>query len=131
MIAGVPDARTVAGAYRTMAGTEVLAVALLPNGNYMARWDLDIFPNNGNATGTWRLEGDKVHLTPKNEEGKLKGYLTVFLVREKDGNPALLRLQDAQHGDNPYFYLYRTGPANQSVRPNAHHPSFSTHDDRA
>ena len=103
-----------AGVYRSAGGTQVITLALLPNGAYLARWDLDISPEHGRATGTWRLEGDEVRLTPKKEEGGLKGHLTVFLVREIEGKRALLRKEDAQHADNPFFYFYKKEELNNS-----------------
>ncbi len=117
MVARTSGATSVAGAYRTAAGTEVVALSLLTNGNYLARWDLDIFPNYGRAAGTWTLDGDTVHLTPKKEEGKLKGHLTAMLVRKRDGHDALLRIEDAKHAENPFFYFYRKESANKSPDP--------------
>jgi len=119
MVARTPDATSVAGAYRTATGTEVVALSLLANGNYLARWDLDISPNYGRAAGTWTLDGDTVHLTPKKEEGKLKGHLTAMLVRKKDGHDALLRIEDASQAENPFFYFFRKEPANKSPDPTA------------
>ena len=108
--------RDVAGAYYYDGMTQVINLALLPNGNYLAHWSLDIFPDNGSASGTWRLESDEVHLTPKKEEGALKGYLRVLLVRKLEDEWTLLRSEDVKFEGNPFFYFHPRKP-NQSPEP--------------
>jgi hypothetical protein len=104
------DSGSPAGAYRYGGDTQVISLALLPNGNYLAHWSLDIFPDNGSASGSWHVEGDTVHLIPKKEEGALRGHLRVLLIRTIEGRRALLRKDDAQHEKNPFFYFYRKEP---------------------
>jgi hypothetical protein len=94
------------GSYRSAGGTEIITLALLANGNYLARWDIDIWPEHGRATGTWQLVGDEVRLNPKSEEGGLQGHLRVLLVRTVEGKKALLRKEDILHEKNPFFYFY-------------------------
>ncbi len=97
----------VAGAYRYGDGTQIIQLALLSNGAYLAQWDLDIAPESGRASGTWELDADEVRLTPKKEEGDLRGHLTILLVRKIEGRSALLRKEDAEYEENPFFYFYR------------------------
>jgi hypothetical protein len=101
------DASNVAGSYRSAGGTQVITLALLPNGNYLAHWEVDIFPENGRARGTWVFENGEVRLTPLKEEGALKGHLTVLSFRTMEGCSVLIRKEDVQHADNPFFYFYR------------------------
>jgi len=97
----------VAGVYRNEVGINVLTVTLLPNGNYLARWDADM-GSNGTASGSWQVAGDEVRLTPKKEEGRpMTGYLRILFLRELDGRKALLRKEDVENAKNPFFYLYR------------------------
>lgn len=98
--------KSAAGVYRSEVGTYSLIVSLLPNGNYLARWDGDIGPN-GTASGSWTLVDGEVRLTPKKEEGHpMTGYLRVLFLREFDGRQALLRKEDLANEKNPLFYLY-------------------------
>jgi hypothetical protein len=99
------------GVYQSEVGIYVLTISLLPNGDYMARWDADI-GSNGVASGTWTSNGDEVHLSPKKEEGQpMTGYLRVLVVRNVNGRRALIRKEDAANDKNPFFYLYlRTDP---------------------
>jgi hypothetical protein len=98
--------KSAAGVYRSEVGIYSLIVSLLPNGNYLARWDGDIGPN-GTASGSWTLVDDEVRLIPKKEEGHpMTGYLRVLLLREFEGRQALLRKEDIANEKNPFFYLY-------------------------
>jgi hypothetical protein len=101
-----PDSPSVAGAYVQNSGTQAIMLTLLSNGNYLARWDLDIFPNFGSASGTWLIDGDEVRLSPKREEGHLKGYLHVLYSRQIKGRKALLRKEDLSQEDDLFFYFY-------------------------
>lgn len=105
------------GVYRSPGGTQIVTLALLPNGSYLARWDLDISPAHGRANGVWQLVRDEVRLTPQKEEGGLKGHLTVLLVREMEGRTALLRKEDTEHAKNPFFYFYAKEAPNQAPEP--------------
>jgi hypothetical protein len=88
------------GVYKSEVGIYVLTVTLLSNGNYLARWDADI-GSNGSASGSWKLVGAEVHLTPKKEEDMMTGYLRVLLLREFKGRKALLRKEDEDSEDSP------------------------------
>lgn len=101
-----PDSSSVVGVYAQTSGTEAIMLTLLSNGNYLARWDLDIFPNYGSASGTWLIDGDEVRLSPKREDGHLKGYLRILYPRQVKGRKALLRKEDLLQEENPYFYFY-------------------------
>lgn len=115
---GAPEGRTVAGTYQTEGGFEVTSLELLTNGTYTARIDLDIFPGAGRASGKWRLEGDEVILTPKNEEGRLKDHLRVMVIRTAKGRKMLLRKEDLKDDpSNPYACLYLIEGPNQSAHP--------------
>ena len=97
---------SAAGVYRSEDGIYSLIVSLLPNGNYLARWDTDIGPN-GTASGSWTLVDDEVRLVPKREEGPLMpGHLRVLLLREFECRKALLRKEDLAYEENRFFYLY-------------------------
>jgi hypothetical protein len=98
--------KSAAGVYRSEVGIYSLIVSLLPNGNYLARWDGDIGPN-GTASGSWTFVDGEVRLVPKKEEGHpMTGYLRVLLLREFEGRQALLRKEDIANEKNPFFYLY-------------------------
>ncbi len=107
--------KSAAGVYRSEVGIYSLIVSLLPNGNYLARWDGDIGPN-GTASGSWTFVDGEVRLVPKKEEGHpMTGYLRVLLLREIEGRQALLRKEDVANEKNPLFYLSiqkKADPAN-------------------
>ncbi len=104
---GTASEYKVTGAYICYGGgIYTLRLAILDNGNYLARWDGDI-GFNGSASGSWKRDGDKVILTPKKEELMMKGYLTIMCFKTIDGKPALLRIQDSAYANNPLFYFYR------------------------
>jgi len=117
--AGESKEHSIAGAYLYDGTTQAIELALLPNGNYLAHWSLDIFPDNGSASGSWRLEGDEVLLTTKKEEGALKGHLRVLLVRTIEGQQALLRKEDARFEGNQFFYFRPKKTPNQTPVPTA------------
>lgn len=96
----------IAGAYRYGGGFYLIRLALLPNGTYLAQMDLDIDPEAGWSSGTWKRVGEEVRLIPKKEAGKLTGYLTVLLVRSYEGRKTLLRREDSKHEASPFFYFY-------------------------
>ena len=106
-----------AGVYRSEVGIYELIVTLLPNGNYLARWDADI-GSNGTASGSWKVVGSEIQLTPKKEEGHpMTGYLRVLLLREFEGRRALIRKEDIANEKNPFFYLYLKKQPNQAPEP--------------
>ena len=113
------DQESAAGVYRSEVGIYTITVALLTNGNYLARWDGDI-GSNGSSSGSWVQTGKEVRITPKKEEGPLmKGYLTVLLVQEVHGRKALLRKEDVKDANNPFFYLYLQKKPDQTSEPTA------------
>lgn len=87
-----------------------ITLSLLPNGNYLARWDADV-GSNGTAAGSWMLVGDELRLDPKKEEGHpMTGYLRVLFLCQVDGRRALIRKEDIAGEGNPFFYLYLQKP---------------------
>ena len=98
--------KSAAGVYKSEVGIYSLIVSLLPNGNYLARWDGEIGPN-GTASGSWTVVDGEVHLVPKKEEGHpMTGYLRVLRLREFGGRKALIRKEDAANEKYPFFYLF-------------------------
>jgi len=108
--------RAAAGVYRSWSGIDTKRITLLPNGNYLARWDGDI-GSNGVSAGTWELVGTEVRLSPKKEEGMISGYFRVSVLKDFNSRQALLRKEDEEHADNEFFYLFlQTQKPNQAAQ---------------
>lgn len=58
---------------------------------------------------------NRFYMRERKEAGKLKGYLTALLVRERAGRCALLRVEDAARADNPFFYFFRRESGNHPL----------------
>jgi hypothetical protein len=81
-----PDAKVVAGSYYCGDGLGYNVTLILEtNGTYTGEWN-GCLGKYGEASGTWKVSGKRIILTPEMEEGNMKGHLrTLDIMKYKRG----------------------------------------------
>jgi hypothetical protein len=74
------NTKAVSGSYYRGDGTGYnIYLTLKPNGGYSAEWH-GCLGKYGDASGTWRLDGSRITLSPSSEADMMKGHLRTLDV---------------------------------------------------
>jgi hypothetical protein len=79
----------LAGTYYAGAGRGSICLTLKPNGTYAAEWHGCM--TYGEASGTWRIAGSTIMLSPLKEWGMLKEYLETLDIVDLGDQIVLVR----------------------------------------
>ena len=93
---------------------ENISLELKDDGTYSAQWH-GCLGNYGSASGTWRLSGNDVELSPNSETEMLVGYLRTLSLYRSWPNYMLARSQELGTGNDAAVLAFeRTFPAAHS-----------------
>ena len=94
-----PDAKAVAGSYYCGDGLGYnVTLTLKDDGTYFGEWN-GCLGKYGEASGAWKVSGKSVVLTPKREEGNMKGHLRTLDVMKYKGGWIFVRADDRDFYD--------------------------------
>ena len=75
-----------------------ITLVLHPDGHYDAKY-VSMMMQLGTAKGAWAIKDGDLVLTPSEEKGGLKGFLTMLRIRPREGAFVLLREQEEKDSE--------------------------------
>jgi hypothetical protein len=106
-----PNAKAVAGSYYCGDGLGYnVTLILKDNGTYSGEWQ-GCLGKYGEASGDWKLSDKRIVLTPKEEDGNMKGHLRTLDVMKYKGGWIFVRSDDRdvydKHGVSRFLCFQR------------------------
>lgn len=95
-----PKPEDLAGTYfqRLDYADRNITLILHPDGRYDAKY-VSMMMLLGTAKGTWAIKESDLNLTPSEEKGGLKDFLTTLRIRPREGAITLLREQEEKDSE--------------------------------